>query len=695
MTERPIEKHHWNTVFLLSAISTVCMTLVVGIQPLFLDRILEIPFESAGAVNASVQIAAEIGSLLLIGILGYLSDRIGRKPIIVFGFLTTALGAFFMPLSLPLGTVLGLGALTFYYLTRIIMSLGSCAYGPQLWTLAGDYTNAENRTSLVAKTTFMTVFGGTIVYAILMRLPQQGDSGLMILLALPFIVALAGAWLAKHQLVEVAPRLEEEGIPWRRVFKLVASEPKMHLTFATAFYSRSDMVFVSLFVMMWCIYFADLDGLTREQAAAQAGTLIAFGGATILLSIPVWAAFIRRYGRVASIAVGLSLSGVGFVSLVFIDSPFEGYIYIPTIMIALGQAGCLIAPQILTIELAPKDLMGSVLGFFYFVGGLGIVFLVQAGGFYFDTIGPHAPFMLIGTGNLLISVYGYWLWRAEVRGTSLITADKSGFKPLVFMLCLLPFVWFLGRLFVTHAIPNNDIDNLPVGYQQRYLGDWALYLLIVSLALRPFREMTGVNKIARYSRMLGLFAFFYACLHVVNYVWFEFGFHWVNIWNDIVDRPAITVGIIAFLMLIPLAATSTNEMVRKLGGKRWKALHRTVYIIDLLVILHFVLVTDRHYFLPALMGAAVVMLLGYRLRKSRGYQGHGVRHLFEHWLLEIRPDLSAGGKVHVSTAPPPKPEPTDDYFEIRPILEQMDEDVTPRTKRRRRAPRAPEEATES
>lgn len=668
------------------------MTLVVGVQPLFLDRILDIPFESAGAVNASVQIAAEIGSLMLIGVLGYLSDRLGRKPIIIFGFLTTAIGAFFMPLSLPLGTALGLGALTFYYLTRIIMSLGSCAYGPQLWTLAGDYTTTENRTSLVAKTTFMTVFGGTIVYAILMRLPQHGEGGLYILLALPFLVALAGAWLAKKHLVEVAPRLEEEGIPWRRVFKIVASEPKMHLTFATAFYSRSDMVFVSLFLMMWCIYFADLDGVTREQAAAQAGTLIAVGGATILLAIPAWAAFIRRYGRVAAIAVGLSLSGVGFVSLVTIDSPFNNAIYIPTIMVAIGQAGCLIAPQILTIELAPKDLMGSVLGFFYLVGGLGIVFLVQAGGFYFDTIGPHAPFMLIGTGNLLISMYAYWLWKAELAGESLITADKSGFKPLVFVLCLLPFIWFVGRLFVTHAIPNNDIDNLPVGYQQRYLGDWALYLLIISLALRPLREITGVNKIARYSRMIGLFAFFYACLHVINYVWFEFGFHLRDMWHDILDRPAITVGIIAFMMLIPMAVTSTNEMVRKLGGKRWKALHRTVYVLDLLVILHFLLVTDGSLFQPLLLGAITVMLLGYRLKKSRGYQTHGARHLFEQWLLEIRPDLSAGGKVRVSTAPPPRPEPTDDLFEIRPILEK-DDDLT--AKKRPRTPRAPEQATES
>jgi DMSO/TMAO reductase YedYZ heme-binding membrane subunit len=291
-------------------------------------------------------------------------------------------------------------------------------------------------------------------------------------------------------------------------------------------------------------------------------------------------------------------------------------------------------------------------------------------------------------------VYAYWIWHAEAHGKSLMTADKSGFKPLLFMICLLPAIWFLGRLFVTHAIPNNDIANLPVGYQQRYLGDWAVYLLIISLALRPLREITGVNKIARYSRMLGLFAFFYACLHVVNYVWFEYGFHWVDIWHDIVDRPAIVVGIIAFLMLIPLAATSTNDMVRKLGGKRWKALHRTVYIIDLLVILHFVLVTDGHYFLPALLGASVVMLLGYRLRKSRGYQSHGARHIFEHWLLEIRPDLSAGGTVRVSAAPPPRPEPTDDFFEIRPILEQ-DDDPAPKAKPRKRTPRAPEEATET
>ncbi len=416
-TDASVKTWHWNSLYLLAALSMIFMTMAIAVQPLFLRNVLNVSFENAGAINASIQVVTEILDLILIGYLGYLSDRFGRVPIVVIGFMVAALGAFIAPFSAEVGAVIGIGGLAVYYLTRIVMSLGTGAVWPQLSTLAGDFTNFSNRARMMANTAFMMAFGATLVYAVLMQIPKHG--GVMMVMLLTGAIAVAGALVSRKCLIDVAPKLKEQKIPWRRVKDLLASEPKLRLTFVSAFFARSDMVFVGLFVMMWYIYFADLVKIGQEEAAAHAGRLIGLVGFLVLVTIPMWGAFIDRYGRVAAIASGMALSGIGFIGMGFIVNPFDWYIFIPTVLIAAGQAGCLVAPQVLTVDIAPIEIRGSVLGAFNVIGGIGIVFFVQVGGFLFDSVGPHAPFMFTGIGNLFIMTYALWVLRSKNRGPSM------------------------------------------------------------------------------------------------------------------------------------------------------------------------------------------------------------------------------------------------------------------------------------
>ena len=154
-------------------------------------------------------------------------------------------------------------------------------------------------------------------------------------------------------------------------------------------------------------------------------------------------------------------------------------------------------------------------------------------------------------------------------------------KPLVFLLCLLPLAWLV------YGAVANQLGANPAEALIRGLGDWALRFLCVALAVTPVRIHTRTPQLARYRRMLGLFVAFYASLHLVAYAWLDMGLDVADIGRDILKRPFILVGFAAWLLLVPLALTSTNGAVRRLGGKAWRALHRLVYVVAPLALLHF------------------------------------------------------------------------------------------------------------
>lgn len=186
-------------------------------------------------------------------------------------------------------------------------------------------------------------------------------------------------------------------------------------------------------------------------------------------------------------------------------------------------------------------------------------------------------------------------------------------KPLVFALCLLPLSWLLSR------VAQDQLGANPQEALIRATGDWALRFLVIVLAVTPLRELSGLSALARYRRMLGLFMYFYALLHFLSYSGFDMGFDVADIVIDIAKRPFILVGSLALLLLTPLAATSFNAAIRTLGAKRWQRLHRLVYVVAGLAILHFFWMRagKNDFAEVAVYAALLALLLGWRLRKLR------------------------------------------------------------------------------
>lgn len=184
-------------------------------------------------------------------------------------------------------------------------------------------------------------------------------------------------------------------------------------------------------------------------------------------------------------------------------------------------------------------------------------------------------------------------------------------KPAVWILALAPLVWLAWRF------AGQDLGPNPAEFMNRYLGDWALRMLLVALAVTPLRKLSGNATPLRFRRLLGLLAFFYVALHLSSYIAVDQFFDWRAIWNDIVKRTYITLGMAGFVILAALATTSTKGMIKRLGGRNWNRLHKGVYGAGVLAVVHFFMMRKGFQIEPLIYGAVLAALLAARLLPER------------------------------------------------------------------------------
>ena len=184
-------------------------------------------------------------------------------------------------------------------------------------------------------------------------------------------------------------------------------------------------------------------------------------------------------------------------------------------------------------------------------------------------------------------------------------------KPTLFVLCLLPFAWLF------YSALTNQLGANPAEALIRATGDWTLRFVCIVLAVTPLRSITNTPQVARFRRMLGLFVYFYVVIHLLSYSWFDMSFDVADIAKDIAKRPFILVGFLAFLLLTPLAATSFNAAIKFVGAKRWQLLHKLLYAISGLGLLHFFWMrAGKNNFAEVFVYAAIIaLLLGWRLHQ--------------------------------------------------------------------------------
>lgn len=180
-------------------------------------------------------------------------------------------------------------------------------------------------------------------------------------------------------------------------------------------------------------------------------------------------------------------------------------------------------------------------------------------------------------------------------------------KAVLFLICFLPLTAIIWPFARGYTLAN------PLEFIQHGTGDWTLRFLLITLTITPLRQLLHLPELIRFRRMLGLFAFFYACLHFTTYLWFDKLFDPREIWKDVYKRPFITVGFLAFTLLIPLAITSTAGWIRRLGGRRWRILHRAIYISAACGVIHYYWLVKSAIIRPLTYAAILAVLLAWRV----------------------------------------------------------------------------------
>jgi methionine sulfoxide reductase heme-binding subunit len=181
------------------------------------------------------------------------------------------------------------------------------------------------------------------------------------------------------------------------------------------------------------------------------------------------------------------------------------------------------------------------------------------------------------------------------------------YKAVVFINCAVPLALMLWDVYRKRAGAN------PVEFVTRTTGMLTLVFLLISLAVTPLRKLTSIQWLIRFRRMLGLYAFFYGFLHLLTYVWFDRSWKLGTVVPDILQRPFIAVGMLSFFIMVPLAITSTDKMLKRLGGKRWQKLHKTAYLAAIAGVVHYYLLVKTNVRLPLILAFVLALLLGYRI----------------------------------------------------------------------------------
>lgn len=184
-------------------------------------------------------------------------------------------------------------------------------------------------------------------------------------------------------------------------------------------------------------------------------------------------------------------------------------------------------------------------------------------------------------------------------------------KALLFFACLIPL---LRLVWMGYA---GELGANPIELITRSLGTWTLVFLLITLSITPLRQLSGWSWIIKLRRMAGLFAFFYALLHFITYIWLDQFFDLSSIVKDVIKRPFITIGFTAFILLIPLAITSTNAMMKKMGGKNWQLLHKLVYLIAIFAVIHYWWLVKKDITQPLIYAGLLAVLLAYRIIRMK------------------------------------------------------------------------------
>jgi MFS family permease len=404
-----IRSYNIYIVLLMALIVMIMNTLPTMLLPVFLQEVIGISRRHFGKINSSMSVMVEITILLFVGVVGAISDKTGRRILLSLGFIFSGFFYLLLGSSATLGESLGINSLALVYIARFLLGLSLLFAWPQIQALITDYTFVKGRGKAMAAMGFMFTGGAFCTFALLSRLPKV--IGIFNVFILAFIICLIAAAISRIGITDVVEKSASRKIKWGKLLSHVKKSPGLRLTYAAAFASRADVIILGMFLMVWAVKVSGEFGKTPMQAVADAGIVIAISSSLGMLTYPLWGIIAEKWGRLHILTMGLAFSGLAYILIGFINDPFCMELKLLIVLFSLGIHAAGVGASALTGDLAPRHLIGSVLGGYHTFAAIGIVVFLQVGGFLFDHVGHAFPFVFTGVADLAVFLFALITWK--------------------------------------------------------------------------------------------------------------------------------------------------------------------------------------------------------------------------------------------------------------------------------------------
>jgi len=411
-----VTKGNFYFLFLISFVCQWVMTTLILIRPAFFKEVIGIPDAQAGVINATLINVALAGGLLFTILVGALSDRFGRKPLLLIGFSSISLMyivyghtkgiANAMGLETLLSVLILLGLITFIFAVMLLFTW------PQIITISADYTIPKTRGRIMAIQGMMMGFSAIIMFGVFGQFPKY--IGIMSMFYLGTFFALLCLLLTRIGLVEKMPERKAKRKTWediKQLFKEVSKSIELKVGYLNILSGRADIGIISSFIIIWMVTVCQEYGYTPAQATGRGAIALAIMSICMQPQMPVLGILVDKWGRIPTMIVTLVVGGVGLCLLGLVENPFSKLLWLIIIFCGTAFAGGLGA-QAMVADSAPRHLVGTALGGLNTAMVVGGILFTQLGGFLFDKVGYGMPFMVKGIANLAVAA---WVFSVRKR----------------------------------------------------------------------------------------------------------------------------------------------------------------------------------------------------------------------------------------------------------------------------------------
>jgi MFS family permease len=420
-----VRRRHVLAYLFAAFVSIGLFTYLSTLTPYVLDVALRVPAGEQGSASGSLQFWQEIVMLGMIGFWGAMSDRLGRRPVYVAGFLVLAVAYVLYP------TAASMRELTAY---RLVFGIALAALTAMLSAVAADYAHEDSRGKLTGISFLLNGVGAVLFFVALSKLPavfagrgatpiEAGRLAYWTVAGIALLAALVMTGLKPGRPAQVRER-PSTALSLRDGVR-AARNPRIALSYLGAFAARADMAVISLFLTLWVVQAATARGLAPDQAAARAGLVVGMALGASMLWSPVFGIIADRVNRLTLLCIGFLLATVGYgwvASLEDILAPAS----IPALLcLGIGQSSTVLTSSVLLAQEAPVGIRGAVFGLQNFCGAVGILALSAGGGWLYDEVGPHAPVIAIALANGIVCVSALVVRRGELRAGRVLPAGSA------------------------------------------------------------------------------------------------------------------------------------------------------------------------------------------------------------------------------------------------------------------------------